>query len=146
MSTVPSDIWTGHWKWNAATASYTDPLHAGGAIHEQTMEVTARGFDHLSIRTNQRYADGSTRSWIYNGAFDGRPYPIRWADNDELMTTISFGPVGPLTGTDGFISAGAHPFTGAEYFLLGEQRVESRGFIAIDGEHYPYWEEWHRVQ
>jgi hypothetical protein len=98
------------------------------------MDVTARGLYYLSIRTNQLFSDGSTRSWIYKGALDGRPYPIRWADNDELMTTISFGLIGPLTVTDGFMSAGDNPFVGAEYFLLSEcqRRLKIDPFSTVE--------------
>lgn len=145
MASHASDIWTGEWKWNAQTARYSDPLHPEGAIAAQSMAVIARGIERLEIRTDHEYADGSRRSWRYVGAFDGRPYPIRWIDNGDLMATITFGLMSEQIGTDGFISAGEPQFRGAEFFVITETRVESTGFIAIGDSHYPYWEEWTRM-
>jgi hypothetical protein len=111
------------------------------------MEVVAEGEDTLRLRTHQVYSDGTERTWVFDGAFDGRPYPVTWEDDGSLMTTIAFHMVTDVMGADAYEKppAGGQTVRGAEYFLLGQHRTEAHGCLTVGAEQYPYWEEWHRI-
>ena len=143
---MDSDIWTGTWEYAVDTARWTLPGH-DTRYRAQTMEVVARGTEELWIRTYHVYGDGSERSWVFDGAFDGRPYPTVWEDDGSVMTTIAFHVVTDLMAADAYEMPAAEgtPVRGAEFVLLGEDRTEAHGCLTVGGKQYPYWEEWHRA-
>ena len=143
---LASDVWTGTWRWNVETARYTDPGRAG-AFTARTMEVVAEGRERLWFRSEQTYLDGSSRAYIYDGAFDGMAYPMRWEDGGESWATISFQLVTERMGADGFeVPVGdGQLIRGTEHFVLGDDHVEVYGASTLAGVQHPYFEEWHRV-
>ncbi|MDV6264746.1 hypothetical protein [Rhodococcoides yunnanense] len=141
-----SDIWTGTWEYALDTARWSLPGRSS-FFRGQTMEVVAQGEEKLWIRNNHVYADGSKRSWVYDGAFDGKPYSVIWEDDGSLMTIIAFHMVTNVMGSDAYEKPAedGKPVRGSEYFLLSESKVEVNGCITVGTDQYPYFEEWNRL-
>lgn len=138
------DGWTGNWRWNAATARFSDPLH-GTLWKAQQQEITV-GADTLVIRNHLTYLDGTTRDWTFDGALDGNPYPITWDDDGSVMTVIAFHQTGPLRGGDSFF-APDESFAGSEFFILREDgdNLKVWGSMTVGNDQHTYFEEWDRV-
>lgn len=139
---IPAEIWTGQWRWKADTAQFTNPAQKH-VWKEQTQEVVVKG-DKLSMKTRQVAMDGATRSWSWEGAFDGQPRPITWDQDGSTMATISFILLKDLLGGDVFQSADG-AFTGSEHFVISENLLQVWGATTSDGKQYTYFEEWERI-
>lgn len=135
--------WSGFWRWEHATAKFTNPHHAD-AWHEQYQHIRCSdGF--LWMRCFQHLKDGRFRSWTYDGALDGKPRPIVWDDDGTPMATIAFLMLSDNIGGDINCTPDGR-FRGAEHFLLEPDRCSVWGSGSAGGETYPYFEEWHRTQ
>lgn len=134
--------WTGKWRWNADTAEFSDPHHEN-LWQEQTQEITVRD-NTLLLRTYQVFNDGSKRSWLYDGAFDGKARPILWEDDGSVMAIINFIQVNGLMCGDAFEIPGAN-IRGSEYFIIGQDNVQVRGCTTANNQQYTYFEEWDRI-
>jgi hypothetical protein len=136
------ESWTGHYRWNAETAAFTHPVH-NHAGEQQTQEVVVKG-DRMRMRTRKVFADGSTRSWTWDGALDGKPRPISWDDDGSTMALIGFFMLTDVMGGDVF-EAGNGAFRGSEYFILGKDKYQIWGSTTDNGKQYTYFEEWERI-
>ena len=76
------NILMGTWKLNVATAKYTP----GPAPKSQTLtfKPTATGF---SLTIDAVNAQGETTQAHNNGTFDGKPYPVKFANLSLMQTT-----------------------------------------------------------
>ncbi len=134
------EIWTGEWRWVAETANFADPLSQNKA---QMMTVDVRG-TYMVMETLVTFSDKSTRTWIWEGQFDGKLYPIRWKDDHVVLQDMAFVLLRDGIGTDASISPDGRK-RGSEYFVLTKNKLEVWGCNTRDGEQYPYFEEWDRV-
>jgi hypothetical protein len=133
--------WTGQWRWNRATAAFSDPLHQQ-LPREQVQEVVVRG-SKLWMRNTKVAEDGSRRTWVFDGAFDGVPRPIHWEDG-SVLTSIGFFLLDDCRAGDAYIAPGG-AVVGSEHFLLDGDALKVWGALTFQGGHYPYFEEWERI-
>jgi len=138
--------WTGRWRWNPATHTFDDGMATaanGGVWKEQIQTIEVKG-SLLSIRNDQLFIDDSRRTWLYEGAFDGRPYPIRWTDDQSIMNVISFMLIDKLRGADAYFPLDSS-YGGSEYFILNGDNVKVWGAMTVAGRSTTYYEEWDRI-
>jgi hypothetical protein len=136
------DVWTGRWRWNTETADFGP---SGGHDYQgQVQDVTvADGSIHM--QTTQTLADGTTRTWTYDGAFDGQPRPITWDHDGSVMAVIAFVQLGDVVAGDAVLAPDGS-FAGAEHVVVADDEVKVYGSLRAGGKHYTYFEEWSRIE
>jgi len=145
---VPTlDIYTGRWKWSRDTAVYTNPNHADLWL-ARDQEVIVKG-RNMRMTTKESYKDGSVRTWVWDGAFDGVPRLMRFQDTGETELQIAFIIIAENVGGDVYQSGPTSPggqFRGAEHFVLTRDNVKVWGSMSAQGQQASYFEEWFRVE
>ncbi len=144
MAVWTPEIWNGKWRWNAQTARFADTNRHN---KEQFQIVTVKG-NHMKMETHVTLTDNSTCIWIWEGNFDGKLNPSKWAHDGSVMVDMAFYLLKDNIGTDAYMTPDGTK-RGSEYWVLDQNKLSVWGsYTKAAGTQitqHPYFEEWERM-